>query len=86
MCSQHVAIVHEGKCGACAPKQLPGGFPFCEHADRMGVSPVCGTDGVTYRNSIAAGAASVTIASNGTCAGKQCGEEVRACYCCGSSS
>lgn len=77
MCSQKVAIVHKGKCGACAPNQLPGGFPFCSSHDRLGVAPVCGKDGVTYRNSIAAGAASVAIASNGTCSGQKCGEEVR---------
>lgn len=76
MCSQHVAIVHEGKCGSCAPNQLPGGFPFCSNADRVGVSPVCGKDGVTYRNAIAAGAASVEVANNGTCTAKMCGEEV----------
>jgi hypothetical protein len=77
MCSQKVAIVHEGRCGSCAPNQLPGGFPFCTRNDRLGVSPVCGKDGVTYRNSIAAGAASVEVASTGTCAAKQCSEEVR---------
>jgi hypothetical protein len=76
MCSQQVAIVHEGRCGACAPNQLPGGFPFCAHNDRLGVSPVCGKDGVTYRNSIAAGAASVEVASAGTCTSKQCSEQV----------
>jgi hypothetical protein len=77
MCSQKVAIVHKGKCGTCAPNQLPGGFPFCAAGDRTGVSPVCGRDGVTYRNSIAAGAASVGVASTGTCPGSQCGQEVR---------
>lgn len=77
MCSQKVAIVHKGKCGTCAPNQLPGGFPFCAAGDRTGVSPVCGKNGVTYRNSIAAGAASVEAASTGTCPGSQCGQEVR---------
>jgi hypothetical protein len=77
MCSQKVAIVHKGKCGTCAPNQLPGGFPFCAAGDRTGVSPVCGKNGVTYRNSIAAGAASVEVASTGTCPGSQCGQEVR---------
>lgn len=77
MCSQHVAIVHEGKCGTCAPSQLPGGFPFCASDDRLGVSPVCGKDGITYRNSLAAAAASTQVASNGTCTAKQCSEEVR---------
>ena len=81
MCSQHVAIVHEGKCGTCAPSQLPGGFPFCEHGDRMGVSPVCGKDGVTYRNTIAATAARVEVTNNGTCTAKLCGEEVSRLLC-----
>jgi hypothetical protein len=85
MCSQHVAIVHQGKCGSCAPNQLPGGFPFCAINDRMGVSPVCGKDGVTYRNSIAAGAAKVEVASTGTCPEMQCSQEVRR-GCCVSSS
>jgi hypothetical protein len=78
LCSQSVAIVARGRCGACAPGQLPGGFPFCAAGDRTGVAPVCGTDGVTYRNSLAAQAAGVAeaAAGAGTCAATQCSLEV----------
>lgn len=70
----------QGKCGACAPGQLPGGFPFCAAGDKQGVSPVCGADGVTYRNMLAAKAAAAAVSKTGSCTSRACSEENEACF------
>ncbi|KAF8055477.1 PRP19 [Scenedesmus sp. PABB004] len=78
MCDQTLSIVAAGKCGVCAPGQ-PGGFPFCAPDDTTGLAPVCGVNGVTYRNAAAARAAGAAIAAGGAC-DKMCGEPGEACF------
>lgn len=78
LCNQQVAIVSAGKCGACARSQ-PGSWPYCSPEDAEGVAPVCGADGVTYRNGLAAAAAGAAVKASGGCA-NGCGEAGEACY------
>lgn len=81
LCSSDVAVVNKGACGVCGPSQTGGTFPFCTKGDNVGLKPVCGVDGQTYRNPRAAQVAQVRVAKQTSCSSSEsCGGEGATCY------